>query len=91
MSWLEMMERELPDVTFNVHVGSLDQLRRILTIGLIDIALVYAAELRPGPRSKYLMNDSWIHVAGDPNHPGGMNDANVFMDWGRELVATHSR
>ena len=37
------------------------------------------------------MSYSSIYVAGDPNHPGGLNEANVFMDWGREFVATHSR
>ena len=78
-------------MTFSVHLGSPNQLTRILTIGLFDIALGYNAELRSGPRSKYLMSYTSIYVARDPNHPGGLNEANVFIDWGREFVATHSR
>ncbi len=91
INWLENMEATLEDVAFNVHIAPPDRLTRMMTNGLLDVAVIYTPELRPGLKATYLMADSLVQVTGNPDHRGGLDDSYVFMDWGQEFVAAHSR
>ncbi len=89
--WLEIMEREMPSVALQAYLGMPDRLTRLMLRGLIDIAVVYTPELRPGLMAEHLMDDRLVLVSGDPMHPGGIDESYVFMDWGPEFAAAHSR
>ncbi|MDH3580801.1 MAG: LysR family transcriptional regulator [Hyphomicrobiales bacterium] len=89
--WLELMERELPSVALQMHLGMPDRLTRLMMSGLLDIAVVYRPELRPGLKAEHLMDDRLVLVSGDPEFSEGLDDRYIFMDWGPEFTAAHSR
>ncbi len=89
--WLELMERDMPTIALQAYLGMPDRLTRLMLRGLLDIAVVYTPELRPGLRAEHLMDDRLALVSGAPDHPGGIDDGYVYMDWGPEFAAAHSR
>lgn len=91
INWLEAMEREMPQVAFSVHLGMPDRLNRLMTNGLIDMSVVYSPEIRPGFKAEHVMDDYLVHVTTDPQHRGGLDERYVFMNWGEEFAAAHSR
>lgn len=91
VNWLEIMEAEMLDVSFNVHLGAADRLTRLMANGIVDMSLVYTPEMRPGLRSKHIMDDKLVHVTGFSQHTGGLDPYYVYMDWGQEFANMHSR
>lgn len=89
--WLETMEQELTSTSFNVHMGMADRLTRLMTSGIVDIALVYTPELRPGLKAKHIMNDRLVHVSSTPDHKEGLDEDYVYIDWGPEFAIEHGR
>lgn len=89
--WLEIMEQEMPAVALQAYLGMPDRLTRLMLRGLVDIAVVYTPELRPGLRAEHLMDDSLVLVSAIPDPPAGIDENYVFMDWGPEFAAAHSR
>ena len=89
--WLEIMEREMPSVALQAHLSMPDRLTRLMLSGLLDIAVVYTPELRPGLKAEHLMDDRLVLVSGDPGHPSEIGEHYIFMDWGPEFTAAHTR
>lgn len=89
--WLEILEREMPSVALQAYLGMADRLTRLMLRGLVDIAVVYTPELRPGLKTEHLMDDRLVLVSGAPDHQGGLDDGYIYMDWGPEFAAAHSR
>ena len=89
--WLEMMERKLPTVALQCHLGMPDRLTRLMLSGLLDITVVYTPELRPGLQAEHLMDDRLVLVSGRPETYNELDEGYIFMDWGPEFTAAHSR
>ncbi len=90
-SWLEVMERDMPDVSLNAYLGMPDRLTRLMINGIIDLALVYTPELRPGLNAEHLKDDRLVMVSGKPKSTNELDEDYVYMDWGSEFAAAHSR
>ncbi|MEM9600138.1 MAG: LysR family transcriptional regulator [Pseudomonadota bacterium] len=89
--WLEIMERSMPNVALTCHVGMPDRLTRLMLSGLLDIAVVYTPEMRPGLQAEHLMDDRLVLVSGRKDPPSALDENYIYMDWGPEFAAAHAR
>lgn len=90
LEWVGRFRAAHPDVAVRAQVGTPESLMRYLTDGLLDFAVMYAPEARPGFRIEKLMDESLIMVATRANH-GGPGEADyVHVDWGPDFDAWHS-
>lgn len=90
-AWLTSLEEKLPKVALNFQIDDRIGLYRSLLTGILDIAVVYFPEIRPGFQVEHILDDRLVMVTADPNHPGGIVDDYVYTDWGPEFGAAHSR
>lgn len=90
LQWVGDFRAAHGDVAVRAQVGTPESLMRYLTDGLLDFAVMYAPEARPGFRIEKLMDESLIMVASQPSHAGPGGADYVFVDWGPDFDAWHS-
>ena len=76
--WLVEMESQLPKVAFRAEAGTALALSRLLSEGLLDIAVLHQPRLRTDIIVEHLMDDELVLVTSDPE--GGFEDRYVFVD-----------
>ncbi len=89
MRWLRLLERMMPDVALRAEMGMPDRLLRLMLDGLVDIAVMYTPQLRPGLNVEVLMEDSLVLASPQPNRSSDLGSDYVFIDWGPEFVQAH--
>ena len=89
MRWLERLENRLPDVAFRVEAGMPDRLMRQMVEGVLDIAVMYRPQLRPGLAIEHILDGELVMVSGRPDFGPGFDESYIFMDWGPEFIAAH--
>lgn len=87
--WLVEMETSLPNVAFRAEAGTALALSRLLSEGLLDIAVLHQPRLRTDIVVEHLMDDELVLVTTDPG--GGFEDRYVFVDWGDEFRDMHAQ
>lgn len=90
MSWLERLEMRLGDVAFRVETGMPDRLIREMVEGVLDIAIMYRPQLRPGLGVEQFLDGELVMVCGDPDFGPEFDERYIFMDWGSEFIAAHN-
>ncbi len=90
LNWIGWFRADRPDVAVRAEVGTPESLMRHLTDGLLDFAVIYAPEARPGFRIEKLMDENLLMVATRADHPGPGASDYVFVDWGPDFDAWHS-
>jgi len=90
LSWVGDFRAARPDVAVRAQVGTPGSLMRYLSDGLLDFAVMYAPEARPGFRIEKLMDESLVMVASRPTYSGPAESDYVFVDWGPDFDAWHS-
>jgi DNA-binding transcriptional LysR family regulator len=90
LQWVGSFRAGRPDVAVRAEVGTPESLMRHLTDGLLDFAVIYAPEARPGFRIDKLMDEDLMMVASRPNDGGPGTPDYVFVDWGPDFDAWHS-
>ncbi len=90
MSWLERLEKRLGDVAFRVEAGMPDRLIRQMVEGVLDIAIMYRPQLRPGLAVEQILDGELVMVSGDPDFGPDFDARYIFMDWGEEFIAAHN-
>ena len=88
--WTRWMRGQAPDIAIHAEVGPADWLMRQLVDGLIDLAVLYAPQSRPGLEVEKVLDETLILVATEPAHTGVGGDGYVFVDWGEEFQTSHS-
>ena len=81
----------MPTWQVSATFGMPDRLTRLMLSGLLDIAVVYTPEMRPGLRAEHLMDDRLVLVSGRKDPSPELDENYIFMDWGPEFTAAHSR
>ncbi len=89
MRWLSRLEGRLKHYAFRVDTGMPDRLIREMVEGVLDMAVMYRPQLRPGLRVEQVFDGQLVLVSGDPDFGPNLDDRYIFMDWGREFVAAH--
>ena len=89
MRWLARLEQRLPNVAFRVEAGMPDRLIREMVEGVLDIAVMYGPQLRPGLKVEKIFDGQLVLVAGDADFGPDLDDRYIFVDWGPEFVIAH--
>lgn len=87
--WVPWMRTHAPDIALRCEVGSPDGLTRSLAEGVLDVAVMYSPQTRPGLRIELLVEEELVLLEADPPEgPGGANEQ-VYVDWGEEFRHKH--
>ncbi|SPF81674.1 LysR family transcriptional regulator [Pseudoprimorskyibacter insulae] len=89
--WIDALQVDRPQLNLRAELGMPDRLTRFLIEGVVQAALMYTPQLRPGLSTEQVMEEELILVAGWPDPtldqlPGRY----VFVDWGPEFVQAHA-
>ena len=90
MSWLRLMEAQMPTTALKAEVGMPDRLLRLMLDGLLDVGVMYTPQLRPGLEVKPLLEDKLVLASSDPDYPAELNDRYVSIEWSPEFIALHA-
>src|SRR5690348_14626457 len=60
--WLLWMRREFPEIAVSAHIDSAEQLMEEVQEGALDLAIVYAAPVRPGVIAELLFEERLVLV-----------------------------
>ena len=85
---IDGLRREMPQLNIRAELGMPDRLTRFLIEGVVQAALMYAPQLRPGLRVSRVIDEDLVLVASWPGAEG-WQDCYVFVDWGPEFVQAH--
>jgi DNA-binding transcriptional LysR family regulator len=89
LEWVLWMRRSLPDIALRIHVDVPEDLINQVASGLVDAAIMYAPQHRPGLKIDLLMEEELILVTTDEKS-GGFDDGNyISVDWGPEFALHH--
>lgn len=89
--WIDGMEARMPQLSIRAELGQPDRLTRFLIEGVIQAALTYLPQIRPGLRVEKLFEEDLILVAGWPDpRLDDMAGRYVMIDWGPEFVQAHA-
>jgi DNA-binding transcriptional LysR family regulator len=85
------MRAEMPNVALRIEVGLSEGLMRRLAEGLIDLAVLYSPQTRPGFVTLRLLEEHLVLVSTTPRELSQWDQTYVFVDWGPEYRAAHSQ
>lgn len=89
--WLDLVRSKMPELSIRAEVGVPERLTRFLIEGVIQSALLYTPQLRPGLQVEKIMDDELVMVSSDPDLDlTSLQDQYVFVDWGPEFVQAHA-
>ncbi|MBL0142490.1 MAG: LysR family transcriptional regulator [Betaproteobacteria bacterium] len=89
LDWLVWMRRSAPHLALRAQVGLPDGLMNQVSQGVIDIAVTYAPQHRPGLKIELLMKEKLVMVTKARRKGAVRPDAYVYVDWGADFVAHH--
>lgn len=84
--WHDAMQAEMPELSLHCELGMSDRIMRFLIEGVIQAALSYTPQLRPGLIVEPALEDELILVASYPDATLDLGDAFVSVDWGPEFT-----
>src|SRR3954468_14811200 len=82
LDWVRWMRRSLPDIALRVHVDVPKDLIDQVASGMVDVAIMYAPQHRPGLKIDLLREEKLVLLTTSPD--GHLQDGTdyVYMDWG---------
>lgn len=89
LDWLLWMRTSAPQLALRTEVGFSGDLIDRVASGTLDVAVVYAPQLRPGLRIELLLEEKLVLVTTNVDAVLDPKDY-VYVDWGPEFAAQHS-
>lgn len=90
LDWLLWMRHNVPRLALRTEVGApVDLLTRVAE-GIVDIAVMYAPQQRPGLRIELLIEEKLVMVSASKQTKVPDPADYVYVDWGPEFAAQHS-
>lgn len=89
LDWVVWMRRTLPDIAVRAHVDVPQDLINQVASGLVDAAIMYAPQHRPGLKIDLLMEEELVLVSTDPKRYSVEDTDYVSVDWGPEFALHH--
>jgi DNA-binding transcriptional LysR family regulator len=89
LEWVRMMRRSHPDIALRVHVDVPQDLISHVAAGLIDIAIMYAPQHRPGLVVDLLMEEELVLVTTDLDSYQSNDPNYVHVEWGSDFSLHH--
>jgi DNA-binding transcriptional LysR family regulator len=90
LDWLVWMRRSAPQFALRTQVGLPEGLMTQVTDGLIDIAVLYAPQHRPGLKIELLMKEKLVLVTTARGEAQRRKSDYVYVDWGPDFAAQHN-
>ena len=90
LDWLCRMREEHPEIAIRAEVGSNGDLMRQIVDGLVDIAVLYTPQTRPGLEIEELLEETLVLITTEPGINVDEIEGYVFIDWGTEFRASHA-
>ena len=84
--WLDALQAEMPELSVHAEVGMSDRITRFLVEGVVQAALLYTPQLRPGLIVEPALDDELILVASYSNANLDRLSGYVSVDWGPEFT-----
>jgi len=88
--WIDDMQSRVPGLSIRAELGMPDRLTRFLIEGVVQAALLYTPQLRPGLEVEKVLNDELILLASWPDPTLDLEGRYVFVDWGPEFTHSHA-
>ena len=86
LDWVLWMRRSLPDIALRVHIDIPQDLISQVTAGLVDVAIMYAPQHKPGLKIDLLMEEELIFVTTNSKAHSLDDTDYVSVDWGPEFA-----
>ncbi|MEL6958918.1 MAG: LysR family transcriptional regulator [Pseudomonadota bacterium] len=83
--WMDTMQSRMPDLSVHCEVGMSDRIMRFLVEGVVQAALLYTPQMRPGLTVEPALADELVLVASWPGATPDLGEAYVAVDWGPEF------
>ncbi len=88
--WIDSLQTALPDLSIRAEMGMSDRLTRFLVEGVIQAALLYSPQLRPGLVVEPVLEDELILVSSFEVDLHAITTEYVYVDWGPEFTHMHA-
>lgn len=89
VDWVRMMRRSHPDIALRVHVDVPQDLITHVAAGLVDIAIMYAPQHRPGLEVDLLLEEELVLVTTDLDTYQADDPKYVHVEWGSDFSLHH--
>jgi DNA-binding transcriptional LysR family regulator len=90
LDWVKAMRRTHPDIALRVHVDVPQDLITHVASGLVDIAIMYAPQHRPGLEISLLMEEELVLVSTDLRTYRPGDSHYVHVEWGSDFSLHHA-
>lgn len=90
LHWLLWMRRAAPQLALRTEVGVPGDLLTRVAEGIVDIAVMYAPQQRPGLKIELLIEEKLVMVSTSKRTKAPSPADYVYVDWGPEFAAQHS-
>jgi LysR family transcriptional regulator, flagellar master operon regulator len=89
LNWVRRMRRSHSDIALRVHVDVPQDLITHVAAGIVDIAIMYAPQHRPGLKIDLVMEEELVLVTTDPKADSLDTSRYVLVEWGQEFSLHH--
>lgn len=90
LEWLHWMRKTAPEIALRVQVDLPEPLMEQVTNGVLDLAIMYAPQQRPGVHVELLLEEKLVLVSTDPTATASTMENYVYIDWGPEFASHHA-
>jgi DNA-binding transcriptional LysR family regulator len=90
LDWLVWMRRSTPQLALRTQVGLSEGLMTQVTEGVLDLAVLYAPQHRPGIKVELLMKEKLVLVTTARSKTERSTGDYVYIDWGPDFAAHHN-
>jgi DNA-binding transcriptional LysR family regulator len=90
LDWLVWMRRAAPQLALRTQVGLPEGLMTQVSAGVLDIAVLYAPQHRPGLTIELLMKEKLVLVTTARRKGAPASGDYVYVDWGADFAAHHN-
>lgn len=88
--WIDKIQAQAPSLSISGELGMPDRLTRFLSEGILQCALMYAPNMRPGLEARQVLQDELVLVASWPNPTLKMEGRYILVNWGPEFLRAHA-
>ncbi|MDA8587165.1 LysR family transcriptional regulator [Rhodobacteraceae bacterium] len=88
--WIDELRKDMPELSLRAEIGMPDRLTRFMIEGVVQAALVYTPQMRPGLRAEKLIDEELVLVAPWKDPTLDLKGRYTFVDWGPEFVQAHA-
>jgi DNA-binding transcriptional LysR family regulator len=89
LDWVIWLRRSLKDIALRVHIDVPRDLINQVAAGMVDVAVMYAPQHRPGLTIDLIMEEKLVLVTSNPDGTHLDTDDYLHVDWGPEFALHH--